>query len=120
MRLSNFVTLCAIIFFCSLHFTVASFTGAEETGKAGIMVRSDDESIATGKKLFESKCAFCHKTNSSETIVGPGLKGIMKGDRLPVSKKQATPENIAEQMKNPYEEMPSVFEYVLCSTCCIA
>jgi cytochrome c2 len=111
MRLINLVTLGTIIIFCGIHLTVTSCTGAEESGKAGIKLRSDDESISSGKKIFDSKCAFCHKTNSTETTVGPGLKGIMKGDKLPVSKKKATAENIAEQMKNPVNAMPS-FSYL--------
>jgi cytochrome c2 len=111
MRLINFVALGTIIIFCGIHLTVTACRGAGETGKAGMTVRSDDESIAAGKKLFESKCAFCHKANSTEKTVGPGLKGIMKDDKLPVSKKQATPENIVEQMKNPYDAMPS-FSYL--------
>ena len=70
-------------------------------------VMTDDESIALGKKLFDAKCGFCHKTNSTEKTVGPGLKGIMKGDKVLVSKKPATPKNIVDQLKNPYRNMPS-------------
>lgn len=39
------------------------------------------------------------------------LKGILKKPRLPVSKKPATPENIANQLKKPYRRMPS-FSYL--------
>ena len=58
-----------------------------------------------------SQCSFCHKTNSTEKITGPGLKGILKNNNLPVSRRPATPENIAAQLKSPYKDMPS-FSYL--------
>jgi hypothetical protein len=76
-----------------------------------IIVKSDPESIGRGKNLFDSKCKFCHHANSTETIVGPGLKGIMKNKKLSVSKLSATPENVIRQLKQPFNRMPS-FEYL--------
>jgi mono/diheme cytochrome c family protein len=75
--------------------------------ETGIIVNTDDESIAQGKKIFDAKCFFCHKANSTKKGVGPGLKGILKGDKFPVSKMPATPENIAKQLRTPYKSMPS-------------
>lgn len=61
----------------------------------------------TGKALFENKCSFCHYTNRFDVKVGPGLKEILKRDKLPVSGKPATPENVRAQLINPYKNMPS-------------
>lgn len=80
-----------------------------EAGK--IEVRTDSESIDRGKELYESKCYFCHDAYSTKTGVGPGHKGILKNPVLPISKKPATPENVANQIKNPYRDMPS-FSYL--------
>jgi hypothetical protein len=66
-----------------------------------LVVRTDAESIAKGKELYESKCSFCHDAYSSERVVGPGHKGILKNPFLPVSKKPATPDNAANQIRNP-------------------
>jgi hypothetical protein len=74
-------------------------------------VSSDPESIGRGKNLFDSKCRFCHHAYSSETLVGPGLKGILKNRSLPVSGRPATPENIAHQLRKPFNRMPS-FDYL--------
>jgi mono/diheme cytochrome c family protein len=79
---------------------IPSFTG-----------KTDAESIQRGRDIFIAQCTFCHKANSTETIIGPGLKGILKKAKLPVSKKPATPENIVHQMKRPYQKMPS-FPYL--------
>jgi len=88
---------------------------APEIGKKDIklemVVRTDPASIGKGKNLFDSKCSFCHRADSTETIVGPGLKGILKKKGLPVSNRPATPENIADQLRNPYSDMPS-FSYL--------
>jgi mono/diheme cytochrome c family protein len=76
-----------------------------------VIVKSDSESIGRGKNLFDSKCKFCHHANSTETTVGPGLEGILKKRKLPVSKLSATPENVIRQLKQPFNRMPS-FEYL--------
>ncbi|TNF53995.1 cytochrome c [bacterium] len=70
-------------------------------------IKTDAESIQRGRDIFVAQCTFCHKANSTETLVGPGLKGILNRAKLPVSKKPATPENIVHQMKRPYQKMPS-------------
>lgn len=77
----------------------------DEEGK--IKVMTDPESISRGKSFFEENCSFCHDPHSTKTTVGPGLIGVLKNQTLPVSKKPATPENIAKQLKNPYDRMPS-------------
>jgi cytochrome c2 len=75
------------------------------------VVKSDPESIGKGKNLFDAKCKFCHSAFSTETLVGPGLKGILKRNKLPASRRSATVENIIRQFKKPFSRMPS-FEYL--------
>ncbi len=87
---------------------------AEEAGRREVEIfeiRTDRKSINTGKALFNSKCVFCHDVNSTKTIVGPGLKGVLKNQKLPVSRRPATPENIRMQLKQPLKRMPS-FDYL--------
>jgi hypothetical protein len=76
-----------------------------------IEVEVSQEDIGKGNNLFDSKCRFCHESNSTQTKVGPGLKGVMKNPRLPVSKRPATPENIRMQLIKPFNRMPS-FDYL--------
>ena len=37
------------------------------------------QDAAEGKKLFETKCSVCHSTDSTETRIGPPLKGAKTG-----------------------------------------
>ena len=72
-----------------------------------IELRTDTESIRSGRKLFKESCSFCHDPASTKMSAAPGLKGLLRNPTLPVSKKASTPENIAAQLKNPYKDMPS-------------
>jgi cytochrome c len=59
---------------------------------------------ARGADLFEANCWDCHNTGSNERKVGPGLKGIKDG-KLP-SGKDATRENLLENLNKGSQEMP--------------
>lgn len=72
---------------------------------------TDPESIGRGKNIFDAKCSFCHNPYSTDTIVGPGLKGVLKNPEFPLSRRPATPENIRKQLKHPFGRMPS-FDYL--------
>jgi mono/diheme cytochrome c family protein len=73
----------------------------------GQKVESSDELVRRGAELFSKDCAACHYTDSKETKIGPGLKGILSGETLPVSGRPATEENVRHQLKDPYKAMPS-------------
>ncbi len=75
-----------------------------------IIIKTDPRSIAKGRGLYESKCIFCHDPCSTKTKFGPGHQGILKNPLLPVSGKPATPENIINQLRNPFRNMPSFSE----------
>lgn len=82
-----------------------------ETADKPSLIKSNYESIARGRIIFDSKCRFCHDAYSTETLAGPGLKGILKKRRLPFSNRPSTPENIIRQLKKPADRMPA-FEYL--------
>ncbi len=74
-------------------------------------IRTDPRSIERGKGVFESRCASCHDPHSTRTIVGPGLQGLLKRPKLPMSGHPATAESIRFQLKQPLGRMPS-FAYL--------
>jgi len=60
-----------------------------------------------GASLFKNKCLSCHYTDKEENKHGPGLKNILKKEKLPLSKRPANVENIKKQLKTPFLAMPS-------------
>jgi mono/diheme cytochrome c family protein len=59
-----------------------------------------------GKAVFEkNQCSVCHKTDSKDKTIGPGLLGVKDG-KLP-SGKDATYENILENLNTGGGGMPS-------------
>lgn len=113
---------CVALFFFLLTFGLLSafaqeaqrqenVPNAAEATPRKIIVKSDMKSIEAGKTLFMLKCEYCHDAYSTRQVVGPGLEGILKNPVLPASKKPATPENIAKQMRHPRTNMPS-FAYL--------
>jgi mono/diheme cytochrome c family protein len=80
---------------------------AVEKTQKKIIARTDQKSIKAGKVLFAQKCEYCHDPFSTMRLGGPGLKDILKNPLLPATKKPATPENIASQMRHPLSNMPS-------------
>jgi mono/diheme cytochrome c family protein len=82
------------------------------TGAPGFAaIRTDRLSIGRGRTLFLSRCASCHDALSTNTIVGPGLKGLLRNPSLPVSKHPATVESLRFQLRQPMGRMPS-FAYL--------
>lgn len=63
-----------------------------------------------GKELFASRCSVCHFEDSADKKIGPGLAGIKDG-KLP-SEKEATPENVLENLNKGGNGMPP-FETLL-------
>jgi mono/diheme cytochrome c family protein len=92
-------------FYYTLRWPYASI---ERTGVRGIVgIRTDPESIRRGRLLFHARCSACHDPTSTRTIIGPGLKGILKRKTLPVSGHPATAESIRFQLRQPLGRMPS-------------
>lgn len=60
--------------------TVAlSLATASLYGQAKKMAAGD---AAKGKAVFDQNCAVCHNADSTETKMGPGLKGLFKKPKL--------------------------------------
>ena len=74
-------------------------------------IRTDRRSIERGGVLFVSRCAACHDPQSARAVMGPGLQGLLKKPKLPVSGHPATAESIRFQLKQLLGRMPS-FAYL--------
>jgi uncharacterized membrane protein len=63
--------------------------------------------VQDGRQIFEQKCAMCHLTDSTQTKVGPGLKGLYQRESLPVSDRTVSDETVRDQIRSPYSNMPA-------------
>jgi mono/diheme cytochrome c family protein len=64
------------------------------------------DSAAKGAAIFKQNCSTCHLTDSTATKIGPGLMGLFKQDKLPISGKAASEENFRNQLMKPFGKMP--------------
>jgi mono/diheme cytochrome c family protein len=92
MRLIKSVLVCAIL--------MSPFASAQDSKKGAA---SGD--AASGKTIFEGNCSDCHESSSTETKVGPGLKGVKSG-KLP-SGKPASHATILNLLNSGTDVMPS-------------
>jgi mono/diheme cytochrome c family protein len=61
---------------------------------------------ATGEQLFKQNCSACHFTDSTASKVGPGMKGVFKQDKFPVSGRPVSDDNFRQILKTPVGKMP--------------
>jgi len=62
--------------------------------------------VAEGAAVFQSNCSACHLPYSTANKIGPGLKGIFKLTRFPVSGKPVSDENFKKLLAKPFGKMP--------------
>ena len=98
--------LAFAVFFTSAGYF---FLVTEKTTAAGDATSevSEASGVERGRALFDNQCSFCHYADKTDSKLGPGLKGVLKGETLPASGRPATPENVTQQLLNPYQSMPS-------------
>ncbi len=100
--------LSFVVFSISAGFfflrTLCAKTTASEVSASQTIIRGEPEK---GVLLFNRMCSFCHYPDREESKQGPGLKNILKKEKLPSSGRPANIENIKKQLKTPFIAMPS-------------
>ena len=61
---------------------------------------------AEGAVVFQQNCSACHLPDSTANKIGPGLKGIFKQGKFPVSGQAVSEENFKKQLAKPFDKMP--------------
>ena len=59
-----------------------------------------------GQQVFSSTCTLCHFTDTAERKVGPGLMGLLRRERLPVSGDPVSDERVRRQIRQGSGAMP--------------
>jgi cytochrome c2 len=61
---------------------------------------------AEGAMVFKQNCSACHLTDSTANKIGPGLKGVFKAAKFPISGWPVSEENFRKQLQKPFDKMP--------------
>jgi cytochrome c2 len=98
--------LAFAVFFTSAGYFFLMIGQTKEAEKV-ISETSTPADANRGRALFDNQCSFCHYADRTDSKLGPGLKGVLMQETLPVSGRAATPENVTQQLLDPYQNMPS-------------
>ncbi len=101
-----------VYFICLAIAMPIGFFGGELVygGKEEKHVQVVDEQVLKGEELFRKNCLLCHNTDSTETKIGPGLKGIFHWEQLPASRRPVDETNVRAQIADPFKNMPAFDE----------
>ena len=62
--------------------------------------------LTRGEQVFSAACTFCHFTDTTERKVGPGLQGLFRRERLPVSGDPVSEARVRRQIRQGSGAMP--------------
>ncbi len=96
-----FLTLTTAGMSAGYYFTMSG------TAATRPVVTLEEGPAREGALVFNKNCADCHYADKTETKIGPGLKGLFKRDTLPVSGRPVNEANVRNQLKTPFQAMPS-------------
>ena len=64
------------------------------------------EAATHGKTVFDTNCAICHKTDSTDMTIGPGLKGLYARGVMQDGTTKVTDETVTERINVGKSPMP--------------
>jgi cytochrome c2 len=104
-RFSRFLVLLYLL--CMLTVIGLGYFGGELVyGTRETAAGVNEGMAAEGALVFKQNCSACHLTDSTAAKIGPGLMGIFKADKFPVSGWQVSEENFRKQLQEPFDKMP--------------
>lgn len=101
-KAATLYVLCLVTVF-GLGYAGGELVYGSRSPAAGL----EDSEAHQGAVLFASQCAGCHHTDSTRDKFGPGLKGLFRRDRLPVSQRPVSETSVMDQLRHPFDRMPS-------------
>ena len=87
----------------ALVATLAVAFAAAAAPSSGAVAAAD---AAAGKKVFDANCTACHTATSTDTNVGPGLKGLFSLKKMPATGRPFSEKAVRDQILNGGGGMP--------------
>lgn len=85
---------------------IGYFGGDLVYGKRAPAVATEEGLASEGAVVFNQSCSACHYSDKADYKIGPGLQGLFQLEKLPVSGRPVTEDNIRIQLKTPFKNMP--------------
>jgi uncharacterized membrane protein len=100
-------TVVAIYALCLLTVIGLGYFGGELVYGTKASVGEDVKGLAAeGAMVYKQNCLNCHHADSTATKVGPGLMGIFKQTKFPISGQPVSDDNFRQILKTPVRKMP--------------
>ncbi len=100
-------TVMAIHALCLLTVVGLGYFGGELVYGTKTPAASETTGLAVeGAQIFSQNCSACHHTDSTAAKVGPGLKGVFKQDKFPISGQPVSDDSFRQILKTPFSKMP--------------
>ena len=97
----------AIYALCLVTVSGIGYFGGELVyGKKAPPREIEGDLARKGAAIFDETCSDCHHADETEDLIGPGLKGLFKRAKLPVSDRPVTAANVRRLLKTPFQLMP--------------
>lgn len=71
------IRFCAVLFITAVTMFPATRTAGRESLKS-----SEAAYAAKGARVYKQQCEICHYSASTDKKIGPGLKGLMKREKI--------------------------------------
>jgi mono/diheme cytochrome c family protein len=84
------ISMSVLTFIRKLLFAAGAFA---VLAGGPLLFGQKEDAAAKGRDVFDINCAVCHKTDSTDKKIGPGLKGLFKREKMQNGKKP-TEENV--------------------------
>ncbi|QSO52218.1 cytochrome c [Alicyclobacillus curvatus] len=98
------IAIAGFVVGCGTSGGTNSAANTSTTGNASPSSATLTGDATQGVKLFQQSCAMCHSTGTN-TVVGPGLKGIMTKSTLP-NGQAVTNDNVTNWIRTGGGGMP--------------
>ncbi len=97
----------AIYALCLVTVSGIGYFGGELVYGKKVPPREIEGDLARkGAAIFDAICSDCHYADETEELIGPGLKGLFKRAKFPVSDRPVTAANVRSLLKTPFKLMP--------------
>ena len=97
----------AVYLLCLLGAVGLGYFGGELVyGTRAPAVTAVQGAAVEGALVFQQNCSACHFADSTAVKIGPGLKGLFQQDKLPISGRTVSAENLRQVLKTPVAKMP--------------